>query len=518
MKSINVKKLAILVIFAFFSLILYKAYIVHFASFGCFDECFNYVGGYFVLKGRALYSEIFFNHQMLMAYMSSLIQALLKPNSIYYLVLQHRMFVFVFGLAMDLLIMWRFGLAGALFAFLFEATKFYLMGSLFLAESVLVYPLVYIFGLAWQKLIGNKLSLFDYVFSGLVVWFIIFLREPMFLVALFLLVLVNLDKRLSKVNFFSLGTFSILTLVTLLTTSLPDYIYQVITLNSKTGFASEVSAYGNGFFGILNIFFYPFVILFNGQRTFFREILVGIDIIFFLSLAVLFFKSKKKSIVFILILILGLANLRVVSPGLMFYGAFHMLPWYGLFIMATFLLLQYIYTIKKLHMFSKLLLLGAVVLILYSAFSPKAFLHENIDRNKDFELNFDRYYIYGQAITYLAKPQDTLFLDGWDDLIYWQAGRDSSYKYVIYKGIDGSFIAERMRMFRENPPDFYYSVHENGMHPFGFLPEFIASDYVELAHTGIPSGLYINKSKLPEITKEQWEKISVLKFSLPEKL
>lgn len=513
----NLKKIIPGILFALFAVFLFKSYLLHFASFGCFDECFNYLGGYFILEGRTLYSEIFFNHQMLMAYLSALIQKTLTPESIYYLVLQHRMFVFFFGIAANVLIMWRFGLPGILFAFLFEATKFYLMGSLFLAESLLVYPLVYLLGLAWQKLNGGKLSTFDYVISACMAWFVVFIREPMVLVALFLFLLINAGKRLQRPNFLSIGLFFALSLITLLFTSLPDYISQVVILNSKTIFLSEVSSYGNGFLAIAKIFFYPIVILFDGQWTFFREILIGIDVIFLISLFVFLIKSKKKWPAILLLIVLGLANLRVVPPGMMFYGAFHMLPWYGLFIMSSFLLAQKVYVNKHTKKLGFGLFLFIIAIFIYTVLPSKSIHYEFLERNESFELSFDRYYIYGQAISYLAAPGDRLYLESWDELIYWQAKLPPAYKYALYRNVDRvlpAFSQERANMFANSPPEFYYSFHENGLHPLGFLPDFLVGDYVELLHADGPSGLYIKKTKLAAITKEQWEKAHVLKFSL----
>lgn len=518
MISISLKKTAPFFFFALFSIVLYKTYNAHTAAFGCFDECFNYVAGHFILKGRVLYREIFFNHQMLMAYLSSIIQILFRPESIYHLVLEHRMFVFFFGLAMDVLIMWRFGISGVFFAFLFEATKFYFMGSLFLPESILVYPLVYLFGLAWQKRMGEKVSIFDYIASAAIAWFIIFLREPLFLVALFLYILVSVDRPFRKKNVISLGVFSSISFFTLLFTALPDYIFQVIIINSKTAFLSEVNAYGNALFTLANIFLYPGALLFTGIRSFLREILIAIDILFLIGIAIFLKRGGKKSLILILVIVLGLANLRVVPPGLMFYESFHMLSWYGLFLMATFLLMQYVYASRYMKKLGLFLMMGSFAIFAYAILSPQSFFYDKIDKEREFGLHFDHYYIYGEAIKSLAKPQDTLFLEGWDDLIYWKADLMPAYRYIIYKhttGIPDLFVQERTAMFRHNPPDFYYSPHEKGMHLFGFLPQSRVDDYVELMHTGVPSGLYIKKSKLPSITKEQWEKAGLLKFSFP---
>ncbi len=503
-------------LFSLFSAFLFNVYFNRFASFGCFDECFNYVAGHFVLEGRVLYKEIFFNHQMGMAYLSALIQSILKPDSIYYLVLEHRMFVFFFGILMDALLIWRFKAAGAGFAFLFEATKFYFMGSLFLAESILVYPLVYLLGLAFLKINGNALSVIDYIMSAIFTWFVIFTREPVVFVTLLLYILVHFDKRLQKGKVFSIGLFFLLTLFTFLFTSLPDYFYQVVTMNGKTILLSELKSYDNLFSAIFKIFFYPIVILFDGRWTFIRDILIVLDLIFLSAITVFVIKGKKIKPVLLLLIILGFGNLRVVPPGWIFYEAFHMLPWYGLFLMSTFLLLQNIAAIKNVKKISIFLKWSAVVLIMYAIFSPQSFFRDITDRDKEFRLGFDRYYIYGQAMKYLADVNDTLYIEGgWDDLIYWQADLDPSYRYVLYGGSSRNvapFIKEREKMFKENPPDFYYSFHEKGIHSLGFLPEHLKTEYSELVYVASPSGLYIKKSKIPAITEEQWERVKTLRF------
>jgi len=72
-QSINseIFKIAIIAFgLTFFYLLLYKIYIPHTNSFGCFDDCMNISAGYFLQYGRTLYSEIFFNHQPNLAYLS----------------------------------------------------------------------------------------------------------------------------------------------------------------------------------------------------------------------------------------------------------------------------------------------------------------------------------------------------------------------------------------------------------------------------------------------------------------
>src|SRR4030067_2879999 len=90
---------------------LYKIYMPRVNAFGCFDDCNNFVAGYFLLKGKALFSQIFFNHNPLMAYLSMFVQLFTNPQNIYELILRHRQFLLLFGLFFNLLLIGRFGLA-----------------------------------------------------------------------------------------------------------------------------------------------------------------------------------------------------------------------------------------------------------------------------------------------------------------------------------------------------------------------------------------------------------------------
>ena len=112
--------LFILVPFAFYFRSIYRDRL---GAFGCFDDCFNIVGGYFITQGKHLYSEIFFNHQPLMAYLSALIQYVTKPDLLYLLIYQHRMALIWFSMVMGGVLTLRFGLIGFGFTLLSKLPK-----------------------------------------------------------------------------------------------------------------------------------------------------------------------------------------------------------------------------------------------------------------------------------------------------------------------------------------------------------------------------------------------------------
>lgn len=485
-------------------------------AFGCFDDCFNYVAAYFMLHDKTLYSEIYFNHQVVIAHMSAAVQYLTNPENIYELVLRHRQLLLIFGFLFNLLLIKRFFFAGIFFVLFYEFNKFYIFGDRFLAESFVVYPLVYMVGLVWNKFHKRELSLFDYTLSGVGTWFVIFMREPYTFVALFLFALILFEKPLSKEKRIGLACFIVLTTVVLLALPLKDYVFNLV-VQSRSIAVGEISQNNLLGIGLLKIFFYPVSLLFGGEWNIFRQLLIGLSFVFLFWSGYLGFAKKQFFSIVIIFFSLALANIRVVDPGSIFYEAFHMIPWYGMFVFLTFLIIQEVYRYqKKLALGSLVFLIG---LFCYLIFQPGHFIHEKIDPHKDFITNYGKELQIGEVIRVLSNSSDTLFLDGFDDLIYWQAKLISEYRYSWYTSgmpfID-VYSNARTEMFQKNPPDFYYGSCPKDTAPWHHMPSFVRNDYVQLTSSSKPTCVYVHKNKIKEISKEQWNRANEFLFDTPE--
>lgn len=497
--------------------VLYKIYIPKVNAFGCFDDCFNYLAGYFIQNGKELYSEIFFNHQPLMAYASYFVQLFSDPINIYDLVLRHRQVLLVFSLFMNIMIILRFGLAGAGFALFYEFTKYYWFGDRFLAEGFIVYPAVYMLGVIWRKLHKMNLYTFDFILCGIFSWFIIFMREPFFPLSLLMFVLILWGRPFSKSKAISLVIFSVLTILFLIILPIQEYIFNVVTVSNQTVFRSELQ---NGFFGISNIirvFFYPISLFFGGDWNFIRPFMVILSGIFLLLVFHLVLIQKKFKLVGFVILFLGFANLRPVIPvGKIYYEAFHMIPWYGMFIFLIFLMFNTV------NSYSKIIFRGLLAvfigLFLYIIISPDSIINERLDPHEVFLTNFGKELQVGEVVKILSEPSDTLFIDGFDDLIYWQAKRMSSYKYTWYTSVMpffSKYTDARLEMFKNDPPDFYYGSCPGEMSEYKLLPKDIKQDYQQLHSRDDPTCLYIKKAKMQSISSESWKKAKDFGYELP---
>ncbi|MBI2404844.1 hypothetical protein HYV22_01540 [Candidatus Gottesmanbacteria bacterium] len=484
-----IKKKLLLRIFLIFLLIPFWIFLRHvyrdrIPAFGCFDDCFNYMGGYFLLAGKRLFSEIFFNHQPLPAYMSAAIQFFGKPDGIYLLIHQHRMFIIYFSFIADALLVFRFGLVGLGFAVLFESTKGFLFGEHFLAESMIVYPLVYLLGMIGEIWRRRNISAIELVVVAIFTWFVVFSREPYIPLALAMFGYLLWKHKWNRI---SLSIFLLMSAVSIGLHSISDYFFNIITVN-----VSRPGSEGN----IWQIIFYPVLIFFGGTWNMFRIVEVSLALVFWTLVGVII--KKKPLQIAILFIFLSLANVRPTSPGEIYYAAFHHLQWYGLFIMSVLLLLAF-----ARGPLAKGVSIAFFGITAWALLNPQSYLYEKVDRQVEFMTNFDRIFVIGGMVNILSIPQDTLFLDGWDDLIYFQAQRHSPYKYSWYTSSMGQFerfAKAREEMFAINPPTFYYGkCVKDVVEPFPKM-----NDYVRLTTSKAPTCVFVHKSKIFGVSDVQW--------------
>lgn len=463
-------------------------------SFGCFDDCHVFSTAYFMIQGKTIYSEIFFNHNPLMPYFSYIIQLVYEPRSIYELLLRHRQIIFFASVFLNILLLIRFRYRALGFILLFELTKFYTFGNRFLPEAIIVYPLVYLFGLGWEKVNGRKIIGVDYIFSALAVWFVIFMREPYVPLALFLYACI-LWKSIKRLRFISLGLFLIFSIVTFFSLPIKDFYFNVVTFNLSETVGQEISR--SSFFGLdfLKTIFYPFFILFPlGSFGFYREILI-FESIFFVYLVLLNFRRLQLKVFFFLFLALGLANIRFTDPGVTFYSAYHMNVWYGIFIFTIMLLFS---EIKK--TWFKFVGVSLYIGILLFSISGNSIIWDKLDQQEQLLTNYGQQMLHAQMIKEMSEPTDTLFLDGWDELIYSQAQLPSSYKYSHYTSQMPQiqmYQDARILMFKNNPPVFYYGTCREDVGQK--LPNQTRKLYVHVYHMNKPTCLYVLKTKYEKI-------------------
>ena len=495
---------------------LYKIYMPKINAFGCFDDCFNYVGGYFITRGKSLYTEIYFNHMPLMAYLSAFIQHYGNPINIYALLLQHRQFLLLFGFIFNVFLCWRFGIIALIYTVLFEFSKFYVFGDRFLAESFIVYPLVYLSGLGIHTFLKKHIGNWERILAGICLWFVVFMREPYILVAVFLFGLIMWPVMQKKVSRIAVAVLAALTGLLFLVFPFRDFVENVIFLNAGRGLSSELAA-GNFFgTGILKSFFYPVYLLFAGHWNDFRIQLIAITIMAVASLF-LWIRGKKSLRVFVfLFLTLGLANLRAPAPALLYYDAFHEICWYGMFLFsALYLLYERTQALGKRYIF----FIVTIPLMAFVLFSPRSFIYQHVDQQTEFITNYGNYLQVSEVIKAVTTPSQTLFTNGSEEFLYVASGRNSSYAYSFYypTRYKDKYYDAAQSMFVQNPPDIVYDFCTPDSPVKPHLPAEFLTLYTQWYSEGKPTCLYMKTSLALELTEAQKKKAAEFLYYLPEK-
>ena len=476
--------------------------------FGCGDECINYTAAHFLNTGKSLYTEVFFNRQPIMAYASLAVQWVTHPTNLYSLVLYHRIAFMVYAFIMGVLLILRFNLPALCFLILYEGTKFYVYGYQFIGEAVIVYPLVYVLATVWQALQQKKIWNIDWYLVPAFVALVFWTREPYIPTAFAALVSFIWVLRKNTRVYTSVFLSLILCIVPYLMIPIDEYVRQVIEVNAGVASAAlDIKS-------LLYAFGYPVAVFISGKQSYFRMIEIGIMLL--VVLGIYFGKRNIKQFISLLVVfgVLGFAAIRSVPPGVMYFEAFHMLPWYGLVCMICAQLVTSI-PVQKIK---------TIVLVVYVLFSlwafaaPAAFVWEKVDKLAEFESQYAKYSHYSSAIKLLTSPRQKIFLDMWDDVIYWESGRDSSYPYSMYIPVEAGvspYKEARVTMFRDGPPDIYYSCPALQT-AYNSLPEFVSPKYTQLLSRGAPSCLYVRSEYLVTISRGQREALIGLGYTEPK--
>jgi len=414
---------------------------------------------------------------------------------------------------MDVLLICRFRWKAVGFVLFFETFKYYFFGNLFLAESLIVLPLVYLLGIVLEGVDKKIIKFSDLILGSVFAWFIIFMREPFVPLAVLLFVFLFFFKSSRRNRLLSLILFFLLSSVTIFSVNLRDYFFQVITINSNTIVASDVKQNQLIGFGGINAFFYPFTLFVNKTLNFTHVVFLYLSANVILVGTYLVYKRKFLFQLAVIFITLGLANIRFVSPGTQFYAGFHMLPWFGLFCFSLGFLLEKLFILRK-----KPAIIISGCLILFFAgliFMPNFYIHLKINKETDFTTNYGNYYSIGQAIKLSASPKDTVFVDGYDTLVYWQADLPSAYKYSLYIPVMQYFqlySKERENMFNNHLPTFYF-IDCGKAGKTNALPDKILKHYSQLIFNNKTRCLYVQKNKINSLSAEQINNLLKLGYS-----
>lgn len=485
------KRLILVILAAVFLFFTSQAYDNKIFSQHFVDEEDNLVLGKYLLKGEKLYGDVFSHHQPLAYILSAGIQKT-NPNSIYLLIKRHREAIILWSFIWSLLLVARFGLPSFLFILPYEIFKKFLFGDLFLAESLAVYPLIYLVSLIFQ----NKIRSIELLFVGFCFSLVALLLSPpwLSLVVIFILLTIRLGNQ--KVGWIIIGNLPLI-LLTLNFISLKDYINQAFLINfnyyipityRESWLISFIKAQGT-----------PFLSFFSSVK---ESPILQITQLFSLLLIInslILLKKDGWKIVLGILLVLGLTNIRYVEAGSQLYSGFHALPWFALLVFFSSYTTVDIWKKSLKFKFVPLVLVTLIFVNTILA-SKTLFLKHNLE--DDFFVSYSRQFTFGEIVRIMKSEDDTLMVAPDEWLIYWQGDINHHTRMVNYYAWMSEVPDLRKTVedgFEQNPPTYFYCECLGSY--FGLEKYFDL--YEPLKKDGDLTKLLVLKGKLKSLTEMQ---------------
>lgn len=465
------------------------------------DEEDNLILGYFLQNGQKLYSDLFSHHQPLAYILSAAIQLISQPKEVYDLIKIHREFIIFWSFSWCFTLVWRFKEKVIIPLFIYELSKFYLYGNLFLSESLALYPILY---LVLLVLSPDKIKKAEYFLTGLFIGFSALILAPVWpMLAIYSGLFIWLKKPAKQQFIFLILGALIPVLIALPFIDLKYYFHNVFYINYK--YYIPQSAEEKFPTSIIKAIFSPISIyLSNWEMTGTNIVLKIVGIFFFISCAFLI-KQKKYKLLLLSLSLLTFANFRYYTPGLDYSAGFHLLIWYALFILFSFYLYIEVFNSKT----SKYFMFGLLIIgISGIVFSSKNLL-KITDQQQDYEKNYSKQHELSQAIKSIKGEDDTLFVvpDEW--LLYFGSGVKNNNRMINYYGWM-SLVWELndpvIEKFKNDPPSFFYCDCSED-----YVLNY-SENYLQLSRDGAKIPLWILNSKLNSLTDHQKEYLRSQRF------
>lgn len=489
------------------------------ASFRFFDEENNIVAGYLMTQGRALYRDIFMNHNPLPLVISQLLQQAIPSGTLFDLVKLHRVFMVVFALIANSLLLIRFRSKALLFVGAYEYMRFYISGQMFLAEGMMAYMFAYYIFLLIEAYYDKKqaISIRDTVIASFLFAFIVLSREPYVPLVVVLYALVLIRSASSKwawgcatASFAAVGLF-------MLQYDLGEFYKQVVTLNASFSFDESKAQNGTQLFSGLTQLYQYFIEAIKFDKPLY--IILGmVNMLFAIGLGTIVRSEWRNKVhtsllLSIVILLAFLAGMRNFGAGVEWFGMYRSIPYIALLVSFV----SYTANIKI-----QTVILFTVILI--ACVHPRSHFLEERNNAEEYYINYSQSYTVGEIFKTLCKNYSrcTLHIEDIDVYPYMVSNIEPNYMYAFHYPVQMKYLdfaAIRDQHISSHPPTIYYdSSCKIANHS---LPQSVSEQYIWLIKDDKSSAdkrscIAIRaRELLPSLDSSQKEDLKKHFYSLP---
>lgn len=466
------------------------------------DEQDNFVIGKELSLDKKLYRDYFSHHQPLAYIISASIQKTIPINSIFELISRHRQFIFIWSCLWYLFFTYKFGYKGLLISLSIESLKYWNFAYMFLAESIIIYPLIFI----TLSLFYKKLKILDIFLLGISFaisfWTLATIWPFLFFTFLFLF-FKNFKNKKFYINF-SLS-FILITIIVLFFIDIRSYLQDAIYTNIFYYIPQSTSK--NSSFSI-----YPLIsfltIFFQNNKNPHLYFLQIYSLIFTFSFIYLVFVKKQK-IYLLFFIFLSLLNIRKVSPNNIFFSAFHLLPWLVIFITLSLHFFK-----KTLNYFKHKNCLIFIILILLILTNFIQLSKQDNKKNilQEYDIHYSTVNNIGSALKKIKNEKDTLLVISNQVLYFYQTEITPSSRYIFYyPWMDSvpAIVSDIKNIMNNNPPNFlHYQEGESS-----FIKNHL-SKYNRLSYRDNITDFYILKENTKNLSSSSIDELNFFNIKI----
>lgn len=476
------------------------AYRNHIFFLNFVDEDDNLVIASTLNHGNKLYRDIYSQHQPIQFVLSAMLQKVSSPDNILVNIKWHRELMIIWSIGWVIALTLRFGMPLLMTSVILELTKISFLGNLFLAESFVLYPLLYLL----SHFLINKKHPQDpeQFFVIILIYFVALSLAPLWplLIIYFAWMLHTSVSRVRLILYFLLVGLGYLIPLSLFV-NFADYYNDVIAINSQ--FYIPLTSNHNFVESLYLAFVVPINILLASSYSSLMILLKVLSCAYLITVISLI-KNRRFLYLFWVVIFITISNIRYIDPTSSLYGAFHLLPWFGVYTLVAFLPTQ-------LPKYFKVIL--TILIVATSLNHARINLFDHRDVVHDYAVHYstseDLRYVVS---TLVGSGNMSMWVEPVQYWPYWNTGvRQYSHMVNYYGWMDQTpplrdpLIAE----FAKSLPSLVYSVGQHlAIGPY-------LDSYLELTRDNKGVDLYLRRDLYPSLTPVQLSRLREYRFAFP---
>ncbi len=438
----------------------------HSQAFRFVDEEEHMTVGYLLTQGYRLYRDVSPNHQPLNYLFSAVIHQT-SPDNFFMLLWRHRQAVFAWSAVWLILLTLKYGSKTLTLLLGFETIKYFILGNEFLAESLAVYPLIYLFGSVlddWRKERTDKDPPWLFGMAAVITVLLLIYLAPLVAV----LTLIKWIRFKPRKRILMLVGIAVTTLIVFMFIDGLGYLRDTV-INNYRYQIPELTPF-RGLIDYLKLLALPWLTSLNPQNLLGWWVAATTGIASLATIYLIIVKQLPWRQAIGIWLLLALANNRQLSAQIYYYQGFHLLPWLGLLFFLNGYLLSI--SLKTMIGVSRL-----VVIVVTAAgviglnLQPGSLWLKKSDPAPDNYIQYTPLYQISEEIKQkTTSSSDRLMVMPINSILHWSTGLKPATKQITFYHWQYQVPEQRKdydTVIRDTPPNFIVYTRDNSAYTEG---------------------------------------------------